>query len=101
MVDDPGGTYLEDINGCPGAKAKIAIVTCTGGHQIELFEYLHPQNRKKYIPRPCDTGASHMAFMVDDFDTALVQFDEYGFRPVNKAPDAVAPSGGVQRTAYL
>ena len=75
-------------------------MTSTGGHLIELFEYTNPQDRKKYIPRPCDTGASHMAYIVDDFDAALAKCAEYGFHPLNKTADAVGPSGAVIRTVY-
>ncbi|SCW63945.1 Catechol 2,3-dioxygenase [Sphingobium faniae] len=100
-ASDPGGTYMENITGVPRARVKVAIVNCPGGHQIELFQYLAPQDRERYIPRPCDTGASHMAFRVDDFDAALAKMAEYGFTPLNKTPDVHLPSGAVLHTAYL
>jgi len=98
---DQGGSYMEDITGCEDAKMKCMIVNCPDGHQLELFQYLQPENRQHHAPRPCDTGASHMAFMVDDFDAALSSCAEYDFTPINKKPTAHLPDGREIRTVYL
>lgn len=100
-VDRPPVKYMEDITGIEKAEVEVAIVMCPGGHNIELFEYLKPDSRAQYPNKPCDTGSSHMGFVVDDFDETLAKMRTYGFEVVNDTPDYKLPSGVVLHTAYL
>jgi catechol 2,3-dioxygenase-like lactoylglutathione lyase family enzyme len=83
---------MEDITGVRGAAVRCVVVQCPG-HALELFEYVAPAERPVYSPRPCDVGAAHVAFMVDDVDAAVAVAADYGFHPageicsVTPAPD--------------
>lgn len=74
---------MEDITGVVGAAVRCVVVQCPG-HELELFEYVAPANRPAYSPRPCDVGAAHVAFMVDNLDAAVATAAEYGFKPADK-----------------
>ncbi len=78
---------MEGVTGVKGATVRVAYVRCQG-HQIELFEYLSPAGRDKYRMRPCDVGASHVAFEVADMDFVLQVGERYGFKVLH-APTLV------------
>ncbi|MET0379380.1 MAG: VOC family protein [Spongiibacteraceae bacterium] len=81
---------MEGVTGVDGAAVRCSIVQCPG-HELELFEYVGPTARQHYSPRPCDVGAAHIAFMVDDLDAVIAVAATYCFMPVNQIV-AIAPS---------
>ncbi len=64
------GDLASEITGVPGAEISIAVLKGYG-HKIELLEYLAPDDRKHFAPRPCDVGSVHVALVVDDLDAVL------------------------------
>ena len=46
----------QEITGVKGAEIKLAVLKASGGHKIELLEYLAPADRKRANLQP---GAQH------------------------------------------
>jgi catechol 2,3-dioxygenase-like lactoylglutathione lyase family enzyme len=84
------GPAVENITGVEGAEVLIAFVDLPG-HQIELIQYLAPEDRKLSALRACDTGFAHLAFEVDDVEAVLAAIRAGGFEPFN--PPEVVPAG--------
>ena len=78
------------LTGVEGAEIFIAFVNLPG-HQIELLQYLKPNDRKLSDLRNCDTGASHIALQVDDIDAVVEAIKVGGFEAFS-AP-IVVPAG--------
>lgn len=63
--------YTRKFVGYPDADIKIAMLKIPGydsgisGHLIELNQYLAPQGQKADV-QTCNTGAAHLALVVDD-----------------------------------
>jgi glyoxylase I family protein len=74
---------MEGVTGVDGAEVRVAYVKCAG-HQIELFEYVRPDRREAMRPRPCDVGAAHVAFEVDDLKAVVESSARHGFHPVRE-----------------
>lgn len=72
---------MEGVTGVDGAEVRVAYVKCPD-HQIELFEYSGPRERAKAMPRPCDVGAAHVAFEVEDLAAIVTRAARHGFHPV-------------------
>lgn len=54
----------------PRAAFTYAFVRCGQGANFELFEYAAP-DQARTAPRNSDAGGHHLAFYVDDIDTAV------------------------------
>lgn len=83
------------------AAKKLRFLRCGHGSNFELFEYTAPdQNRTQ--PRNSDIGGHHLAFYVDDFETALAYLRSRGVRilgePVRRDG---GPSAGVTWVYFL
>jgi catechol 2,3-dioxygenase-like lactoylglutathione lyase family enzyme len=61
-VDNPD---VARIVGVPGAVLRISIVKLPDGQSIELIEYVKPKGKKLDL-KVNNTGAAHIAFLVDD-----------------------------------
>ena len=71
------------------------------GHSIELIQYLRPDCQARPHPRPCDAGFAHLAFDVDNIESAVAAAEDYGVAPI-AAPyitDAGPNAGG--KVVYL
>ena len=75
------GAQIETLVGVPGAQIQIVHVQAPG-HDIELLHYVKPDDRGQSDLRPCDTGASHIAFLVEDLDAVLGAIKDHGFEPM-------------------
>lgn len=94
------GQFASGVTGVAGADILIAVVEGFG-HKIELLQYLAPEERAAYAPRPCDVGSLHLAFDVVDLDEALETLAARGCRP-DGTPQAI--EGGSRagtRLVYL
>lgn len=70
----------EQLNVHPRAvMKKLKFLRCANGSNFELFEYDAPDQRRVQ-PRNSDIGGHHLAFYVDDFDTALEYLKQHGVR---------------------
>ncbi len=94
------GAHIEGMTGIEGARIQIAHVQALG-HGIELLQYLSPDERRLSDLRPCDTGASHIAFLVEDLDAVLAAIKTHGFEPLGppQNPTSGRLKGG--RVAYV
>src|SRR5438477_11049209 len=59
------GALASEVTGVPGADISIAVLKGYG-HKIEMLQYNDPANCKRSELIPCDVGAVHVAFMVDN-----------------------------------
>ncbi len=94
------GAHIEQMTGIAGARIQIAHVQAPG-HGIELLQYLKPDGRRQSDLRPCDTGASHIAFLVENIDAVLAVLKTHGFEPMGppQSPASGQLKGGW--VAYL
>src|SRR4029077_15444740 len=75
------GELAAEITGVPGAEISLAVLRASGGHKIELLEYLAPADRKQYFGlRPCDVGSVHLALTVDNLDAVLEKIATAGWK---------------------
>lgn len=85
------GSIFEQVTGVTGAEMVIVNVHAPG-HTIELLQYTNPQDRNRSALRPCDTGALHIAFKVEDIASVVDAVRRAGLTPV--APSVpVFPKG--------
>ena len=91
---------IQHITGVEDAEVMIAYVRAPG-HSVELIQYLRPDRRSRPHSRPCDVGFAHLAFDVDNIESAVAAAEEFGGRPI-AAPyvtDAGPNAGG--KVVYL
>jgi len=91
---DDKGTFMHDLlNVDPKAVIEqITLVRCGYGSNIELFQYISP-DQKNMTPRNSDVGGYHIAFYVDDIKAAKDYLDSKGVKTffnlsVNEGPAA-------------
>lgn len=58
---------------------RLAFLRCKHGSNFEIFEYEASDQRTEQ-PKNSDVGGHHLAFYVDDFDTALSFLKDQGLR---------------------
>jgi catechol 2,3-dioxygenase-like lactoylglutathione lyase family enzyme len=80
---------------------KLRFLRCKNGSNLELFEYDAPdQNRAQ--PKNSDVGGHHLAFYVDDFDTALGFLKSKGIRVLGEPTvRTTGPSAGQTWVYFL
>jgi catechol 2,3-dioxygenase-like lactoylglutathione lyase family enzyme len=69
---------LAQTVGIPGASATVIYVTAPG-HVIELLEYHYPSSASPSAGRPCDVGAGHLSFLVENVSDTATAAASYGF----------------------
>ena len=79
---------VQKIVGIPDALLRIGLIQVPGGATIELIEYVRPAGRT-IDSRPCNPGAAHIAFLVDDIQKTYQDLSSKGVRFVN--PPVWAP----------
>ena len=92
--DDSGSFMADTLNVHPRAVIHhIALLRCGMGSNIELFQYSAPDQRDN-IPKNSDVGGHHLAFYVDDIDSAVAYLKGQGVQvlagplPVTEGPAA-------------
>ncbi len=97
--DDWMQTYL-DVDPRAVMK-KLRFLRCGHGSNFEIFEYSAPDQNTQQ-PRNSDVGGHHLAFYVDDFDTAIEYLKGKGVKilgePVLRSE---GPSGGQTWVYFL
>jgi len=90
------------LNVDPRAQSKIAMIRIGKHHNIELFEYVAPEQRTVQ-PRNSDIGGHHLAFYVDDIDAAYDYVRSIPGVVVQEGPNDVDPQAPVagQRWFYF
>lgn len=71
-IADPDSDWMErHLNVPREAKIRdIRLLRCGHGSNFELFEF-EVADQDRGNPRNCDVGGHHLAFYVEDFDSAL------------------------------
>lgn len=78
---------------------ELRFYRCGFGPNFEIFEYA-PADEQRPQPRNSDLGGHHLAFYVDDFETALTYLREKGVRILGEPTNSSNASEG-QRWVYF
>jgi len=80
-IEDPAGDWMTRYLNVPARcrVKELRFFRCRFGPNFEIFEYEGEQLATR-PPRNCDVGGHHLAFYVDDFDTALAYLVAQGLR---------------------
>jgi catechol 2,3-dioxygenase-like lactoylglutathione lyase family enzyme len=102
FVDEQGDGMRLRLNVDPRAKCTIAMIRLGRHHNVELFEYQAPDQRRA-LPRNSDIGGHHLAFYVDDIDAAHEYVRSIPGVTVQDGPNGVDPAAPVagQRWFYF
>lgn len=80
---------------------KLKFLRCGNGSNFEIFEYESPDQQTAQ-PKNTDVGGHHLAFYVDDFDTALEHLKANGVQILGEPTVRTAgPSGGQTWVYFL
>lgn len=96
------GEMAEQITGVKGAELELAVVKASGGHKIELLEYLAPADRKKHVDlRPCDVGHVHVALTVENLEPLLQKIAKSGWKAAGKPQTLPTGPNAGKRVIYV
>lgn len=92
----------EQLNVHPRAVMnKLKFLRCKHGSNFEIFEYSAPDQNSTQ-PKNSDVGGHHLAFYVEDFDTALEYLKSKNVKILGEPVVRVAgPSGGQTWVYFL
>ncbi len=76
---DLDGPYLPEVLDLEFSYLRAVYLRIPGGAFVELLEY-HGIETLPAASRPCDYGAGHICFYVDDIDAVYGRLVELGFR---------------------
>jgi catechol 2,3-dioxygenase-like lactoylglutathione lyase family enzyme len=92
--------FAEHLNVDPRSVIKrLRFYRCHFGPNFEVFEYEAP-HQDKLPPKNSDVGGHHIAFYVDDLDTAVDYLRGKGIRILGEPTSSSAASAG-QRWVYF
>ncbi len=77
------GPYLPVVLDLDFSYLRAAYLRVPGGAFVELLEY-HGIETLPATSRPCDYGAGHICFYVDDIDAVYARLTGLGFRARSK-----------------
>ena len=100
---DPDGDWMvENLNVHPRAVLEqFAMVRCHTGANLEIFQYSSPDQRETG-PRNSDVGGHHIAFYVDDMDSAIAGLKEHGVTILGEPKDVPGtPLEGIRWCYFL
>jgi catechol 2,3-dioxygenase-like lactoylglutathione lyase family enzyme len=95
------GELAQEITGVEGAEIKLAVLKTSGGHKIELLEYLAPADRKRANLRPCDVGSVHVALLVNDLDAVLERITALDWKAAGKPQRLQSGPNAGKRVVYV
>jgi catechol 2,3-dioxygenase-like lactoylglutathione lyase family enzyme len=102
FVDDESDAMHRRLNVDPRARSSLAMIRLGHHHNVELFEYVAPQQQPT-PPRNSDVGGHHLAFYVDDIDAGYEYVRAIPGVTVQEGPNGVSPEAPVagQRWFYF
>ena len=95
QVDREGET-INQILGFPDAHIKGAFLDKEEGHQLELIQYINPPSGRARFERN-DSGATHLAFFVEDLDRFHEETSKRGLTYLNPPTSLRDDAGNVVR----
>jgi catechol 2,3-dioxygenase-like lactoylglutathione lyase family enzyme len=96
------GKMAREITGVAGAEIKLAVLKTSGGHKLELLEYLAPPQRTRHVDlRPCDVGHIHVALLVDDLHAVLERILASGWKAAGKPQTLTSGPNAGKRVVYV
>lgn len=102
VVDtDMQGEMLDNEVALKGSHIRVVELNCRASAFLELLQYYAPPG--KPFPadfRCCDTGAPHIAFLVDDIQAAYQQLSAAGVRFTYPPQDVDAGAFAGSKTVY-
>jgi catechol 2,3-dioxygenase-like lactoylglutathione lyase family enzyme len=96
--DGPENYYTKWIGLHPRTKARMAMLRCANGANLEIFEIEAPGQRQ-VVPPFSDHGSAHFCFYVDDIEAAAKFLEEKGVRMGEVQMITRGPEGGVESAA--
>ena len=72
------------LNVAADAVIDKIVVMAAGSTNLEIFGYAMSETQKKLPPRNSDIGGHHLAFYVDDMDTAVAYLHQIGLTVLGK-----------------
>ncbi|WP_339863346.1 VOC family protein [Paremcibacter congregatus] len=75
---DDGRDWTEAHVDVRGARLSLCMLKLASNLMIELFEYEKPVDQQTMPPRNCDIGGHHLAFKVDNIETAVAYLETKG-----------------------
>ena len=95
LYSDP---FIERVTGIRGAQIIIAQVTLPD-HEIELLQWVAPQDRRQSGARPCDPGHLHISLLVDGIEALVQHMGQFGFEPAGPV-EVRQTSSGIVKSIY-
>jgi catechol 2,3-dioxygenase-like lactoylglutathione lyase family enzyme len=102
FLDEQSDGMRRRLDVDPRAESRIAMIRIGKHHNVELFEYKAP-NQRRQLPRNSDIGGHHLAFYVDDIDAGYQYVRSIPGVTVQEGPNGVDPLAPVagQRWFYF
>lgn len=99
---DDTGTFMQDqLNVHPRSRINGVAFLRGGSTNYELFEYTSPDHTHN-IPKNSDVGGHHIAFYVDDMETAVAYLKAHGLQLLGKPVEELeGPDLGVTWQYFL
>lgn len=96
------GGWVENVVGLTNVKANVIYLEADQGPRIEFIEYVRPIGvRPPEVEKANTVGIRHLAFRVEDIDTAVAAVVAAGAQPlslIQQVPNSqVAYAGGVRK----
>lgn len=96
--DPEGNWFVENLDVHPRAEIpEIRILRCANGAHFELLSFIAP-DQNKTMPKFSDYDSQHVAFYVDDIDTAVTYLKSKGIKVLGPIKDGIGPESGKAST---
>lgn len=82
--------------GIPNTKLDVALLSLSDGLNIELLQYLSPEDRAEMKARPCDVGHVHLAINVKNIKVLVAEAEKIGWTAAASEPVRIPRGGGVE-----
>lgn len=79
------GLDITEVEEVPEQKVKVAFIP-VGGSEVELLESTSPDGPVAKFIESRGEGVQHIAFRVDNIDSALQELKDKGIRLIDQAP---------------
>jgi glyoxylase I family protein len=76
--DAQGRDWMETHVGVKGARLTLAMLQLAPNLKFQLVQYDKPDDRRQVVPRNCDRGGHHVAFLVKDVNAAAAWLRQRG-----------------------